>query len=309
MTVHRLRWHNLLAYGAGRQMLKYDTTVDATANTSHALMLALVGGRRDVLDVGCSTGYLAEALTAAGNRVAGVEVDPAAAEKARPHLTDLLVADLESADLAGHFGAGSFDVVVFGDVLEHLRDPGPVLRRAVALLRPGGSVVLSIPNVAHGSVRLSLLQGSWRYRDLGLLDETHIRFFTRDSVEDLLAGAGLVAVERRRTTAPPLGTEIEVDPTRLLAGALTFVEADDDAWTYQFVWRAVRDDADGRVRAQAARLEDARRENDRLSSELDAERGAREAAEAQLAAVNATRTMRLTRPLRAVVARARGGRA
>lgn len=277
-------------------MIKYDTTVES--NTSHALMLDLVGGGKDVLDVGCATGYLAAALSAAGNRVWGVEMDPESGAQARPHLVDLLLADLESADLVAGFGDRSFDVVVFGDVLEHLRSPMDVLRRAVPLLRPGGSVVVSIPNVAHGSVRLALLQGQWRYRDLGLLDETHVRFFTRSTVDDLLRGAGLVAVDRRRTTAPPLGTEVAVDTDRLPPGALAWVEADDDAWAYQFVVRAVRDDADGLGAALAERAAENEGRLRAVETELVGERRRREAAEAELAAVHRTRTMRATRGAR-----------
>lgn len=286
-------------------MIKYDTTVEA--GTSHALMLDLVGGGKDVLDVGCATGYLAAALSTAGNRVWGVEVDPGSAEQARPHLVDLLVADLESADLVAHFGTASFDVVVFGDVLEHLSGPADVLRRAVPLLRPGGSVVVSIPNVAHGSVRLALLQGQWRYRDLGLLDETHIRFFTRTGLDDLLRGAGLVAADRRRTTAPPLGTEVEVDPDRLPPGALAWVEADDDAWTYQFVVRSVRDDAGGLNAVLAERVAGHEEQLRGVRAELAGERQRREAAEAELAAVHRTRTMRLTRGARGAFAAWRRG--
>ncbi len=287
-------------------MIKYDTTVEA--NTSHALMLDLVGGGHDVLDVGCATGYLAAALRGMGNRVSGVELDPDSAAQAGPHLVDLLVADIESVDLVAHFGPASFDVVVFGDVLEHLRNPHDVLRRAIPLLRQGGSVVVSIPNVAHGSVRLSLLQGEWRYRSLGLLDDTHIHFFTRTGVDELLRAAGLVVVDRRRTTAPPLGTEVTVDAAHLPDGALAWVEADDDAWTYQFVYRAVRDDADGLCAALTRQMAEQANDAASLAADLEAERGRRRVAEAELAALRSTLTLRATAGARRLYGRLRGRR-
>jgi len=224
---------------------KYDIQLDLdkSPDTSHAYMVDLVGSNKRVLDVGCATGYLAKALTAFGNTVCGVEYDAGAAEQARPHLETLLVGDLENVDLVEGFGEGSFDVVVFGDVLEHLRDPLAVLRQARPLLKPGGSVVISVPNVAHGDVRLALLRGRFEYRNLGLLDETHVRFFTRESLGTFLADGGFVPVDIRRTTAPLFSTEIGVRREDFDPQLVEQIEADPEATTYQFVVRAVRDDA------------------------------------------------------------------
>ncbi len=316
-------------------MIKYDTPVDpAIGTTSHGLMLRLVGTDNDVLDVGCATGYLAREMQANGNRVSGVEQDPESARLAAEHLDRVLVTDLEAADLVAEFGAESFDVLVFGDVLEHLRNPLEVLRRARALLRPAGSVVISIPNVAHGSIRLALLTGDWTYRSLGLLDNTHVSFFTRRSVDQLVRRAGLLAVERLQTVAPPMAVEVAVDAVALPPGAKEYVEADPDSWTYQFVWRAVRDDANSALatrvtelettmsqlreavshaeQARAAAEEQAREANQRAAkaAEQAARAGAGTEAElqrsiaelhAQLLAVHASRTMRLARRARSVL--------
>lgn len=229
-------------------MSHYDIPeVDRTAvNSSQVIELELVGEGRRVLDVGCSTGYLARALADQGCTVTGVEYDQEAAERARPVLDELVVADLERDDLAGLFAEGTtFDVVVFGDVLEHLRDPEAVLASAVRLLAPGGSVVISVPNVTHGSLRLALLQGRWDYRETGLLDRTHIRFFTRESLAELLRGAGLVAQEVRATVLDPLGTEVEVAADELPWAVVDWVRHQPDALTYQFVVRAVPGDDAG----------------------------------------------------------------
>ena len=230
-------------------MTKYQTVVDpAAANSSHAIIAKLVGADKNVLDVGCATGYVARILIDQGCTVSGIEYDSEAAEQARPLLKELVIGDLNTMPLREAFPDSAFDVVVFGDVLEHLMDPAGVLRQAAGLLAPGGSVVVSIPNVAHGSVRLALLQGSWTYQETGLLDETHIRFFTLDGVEALLDAAGLVATEMTAVVLDPLGVEVEVDQARLPHGIVDWVRRQPQACTYQFVLRAKPADTPG-VRA------------------------------------------------------------
>jgi len=208
--------------------LRYDTDIDlANPNNSHTLMVELIGGSKRVLDVGCATGYLARALRDRDCSVSGLEFDPVAAEEARPHLDTLVVGNAEEIDLLEAFGEQRFDVVVFGDVLEHLRDPLAVLRSARRLLDDGGSVVASIPNVAHGSLRLALMAGRFDYQPLGLLDSTHLRFFTRAS--------GF------------FDTPLPVSEAEFPPEVVEAVLADPESSTYQFVLRAVNDDADAAV--------------------------------------------------------------
>jgi GT2 family glycosyltransferase/2-polyprenyl-3-methyl-5-hydroxy-6-metoxy-1,4-benzoquinol methylase len=263
---------------------KYSVDIDANANTSHAIMLGLVGGSKRVLDVGCAAGDLARALVGRGCTVSGVELDEAAAAAAKPVLERLVVGDVSSLDLPAELGHGAFDVVVFGDVLEHLTDPLPVLRSAKELLAPGGYVVISVPNIAHADVRLSLLNGDFTYRPLGLLDETHVRFFTRRSLYALVTEAGFAPADVRRTVAPPFGTEIQVRREDVLPGVVERLLEDPDAETYQFVLTAVPDDADaitGRLRCEldealhretslAEQLAVTQSERDRLAENLRA---------------------------------------
>jgi 2-polyprenyl-3-methyl-5-hydroxy-6-metoxy-1,4-benzoquinol methylase len=264
---------------------RYDTDVDlSNHNNSHTLMVELVGGTKRVLDVGCATGYLAKALAERGCTVSGVEYDAAAAEEARPHLARLVIGDLETMDLAEAFGDDRFDVIVFGDVLEHLKDPLPVLRAAKALLADRGSVVASIPNVAHGSVRLALLAGRFDYQELGLLDSTHVRFFTRSSVEDLFREAGMVPIDVRRTTAGFFDTPVPVREDEFAPDVVDTVLADPESATYQFVLRAVPDDADAAVSKLRA---DAEAQRDRLAALTIELAGARALAQESLARAEA----------------------
>lgn len=236
-------------------MSKYDIDgVVRDAGDSHAVMLDLVGPTKRVLDVGCSSGYLARALVdELGCTVAGVESDPEAAAKAQDVVQPLVVGDLDLLDLAEELDPASFDVVVFGDVLEHLRDPVRTLRQARALLAPGGFVVLSIPNVAHGDLALSLLRGEWTYRPLGLLDKTHLRFFTQDGLRQLVAEGGFALAEIRRIRAGLFHTEFGRREDEFPSEVVAFVRAQPEHETYQFVVRAVPDDADGAVAALAER--------------------------------------------------------
>jgi 2-polyprenyl-3-methyl-5-hydroxy-6-metoxy-1,4-benzoquinol methylase len=218
---------------------KYDAEVDLeNKNSSHTLIVELVGYDKHVLDVGTSTGYLAEALVERGCRVTGIAIDPKAARQAEEHCERVIVGDVESLDLDEELDEGSFDVIIFGDVLEHLKDPLRTLRRCKAFLNPGGYVVASVPNIAHGSVRLALMQGRFEYRSSGLLDNTHLRFFTRESVERLFDDAGFEVTGLERTTLGVFDTEIEIDRELVSNEVLELVHRDPESLTYQFVLAA-----------------------------------------------------------------------
>ncbi|HKZ04961.1 MAG TPA: class I SAM-dependent methyltransferase [Methylomirabilota bacterium] len=169
--------------------------------SSHSIILGRLGegrGRR-ALDVGAADGYLAERLTAAGWKVTAVERDPAQAERAAARCEQAFTVDLERAlpPLAGQY-----DAIIYGDVVEHLSDPLRVMREVNRHLAPGALVVVSVPNVAHVWVRLSLLVGRFDYGDRGILDRTHLSFFTRRTFLSFLAAAGLVPREVAVTPVP-----------------------------------------------------------------------------------------------------------
>ena len=118
-----------------------------------------------------------------------VEIDPEAAHEARRHLDAVLQIDIGASEL--DIGE-SFDVVLFADVLEHTPNPGETLRKFLPYLNDQGTVVVSVPNVRHHSVVLPLLlKGEWTYTDEGILDRTHLHFFTRTSLRQMICGAAL----------------------------------------------------------------------------------------------------------------------
>lgn len=162
-------------------------------------LLRLWGGRTGlrVLDVGCGFATTSQEIQRRGNEVTGIEASVDAVAVARTRIARVIEADLhDTSKLEGE----SFDTIIFADVLEHLAWPLAVLRDYLRLLAPGGSVIISLPNVGLWSVRLGLLAGRFHYQDTGVLDRTHLRFFTRRSARQLIERAGLFV---ERTTYNP----------------------------------------------------------------------------------------------------------
>ena len=150
-------------------------------------------GPNRVLDVGCGEGRTGAALKASGRaaEVVGVEKNSVIAAIAQSHIDRVICADIEGLELP--FAPGRFDYIVLADVLEHLVNPWTVVERLAELLREGGHIIASVPNVRHWRVVLPLiLRGRWRYGPDGVLDDTHLRFFTRKSIVELFASSDLV---------------------------------------------------------------------------------------------------------------------
>jgi O-antigen biosynthesis protein len=249
---------------------KYETTVDLhNSNSSHTLIVELVGHDKRVLDVGCAAGDLAGVLTERGCKVTGIEVDPEAARRAEERCERVVAGDVETLDLGAELDGEDFDVLLFGDVLEHLKDPLRTLKRLEPFLRPEGYVVASIPNVAHGSVRLALMQGEFPYDRLGLLDDTHLRFFTRESVERLFEDAGFLTIELRRTLRGIFGTEVQVDRGAVPEEVLRAIREDPEASTYQFVLTARRSGEAGTSAKKVQLLSEQLAQRDRVIYDLN----------------------------------------
>lgn len=311
----------------------YWAPVDPEApNNSHAHALRMVGANKRVLELGPAAGAFTRALVDKGCRVVGVEVDPAAARSLEGVAERVIVGDVSSSEVvASAIDEERYDVVVAGDVLEHLADPLRVLRACRAALKPGGYAVLSLPNIAHADVKLQLLAGRFAYRDTGLLDRTHLHFFTLESMHELVRDAGMLVIDLERVVVPVFHTEQAPDPASVAPAVLEEAMADPEAETYQFVVRAVVHDGDAevaelarraidlhteaeRARARAAGLE---AEIDRLRDEVGTWERLHEEAVAhargfealsedrrrQVEAIQATRSYRMLGPLRRVFAR------
>ena len=143
-----------------------------------------------VLDVGCGFATTSQSIQRLGNEVTGIESSPEACTVARTRIARVIDADLQTADL----GARQFDAILFADVLEHVAWPVGVLERYLRWLAPGGSVIISLPNVGLWAVRFAHLFGRWEYQETGVLDRTHLRFFTKKSARWMIGEAGLAPV-------------------------------------------------------------------------------------------------------------------
>jgi len=224
----------------GNSAPRYDfERIDLDSGSVHADVVGLVGESRRVLEVGTATGYMSRALTERGCEVVGIELDPDMAERAGEFCERMIVGDAETLDLEHELEGERFDAIVTADVLEHLKEPLRLLQRLRPFLKADGYFVISVPNVAHGSVRLALLSGRFDYQDIGLLDSTHLRFFTRETLEQLLDEAELGLAELRRHERTLEASEVRFNADAISPEVMEEVNGDPDARTYQYVAKAI----------------------------------------------------------------------
>lgn len=168
----------------------------------------------DILEIGCGQGATIAAARARGlaKRIVGVEIDPKSAAVARSIADEVHEGDVEKIDLP--FDAGAFDVLVAGEVLEHLVDPWAAMKKLAAFVKPGGRIYVGTPNVAHMSVLRMLIANRWDYADSGRMDFTHLRWFTPATLRELVDASGC-----RTTWVRPL---VPLSSKQKLVDAVTF---------------------------------------------------------------------------------------
>lgn len=179
---------------------KIDPVNKTYADSVPGIAAMLPSGLERALDVGCSGGGLGHYLKQQHGytHVAGIEFSAAAAEKARKHLDAVFVGDAGNLVLPVKYEA-FFDVIFYADVLEHLYDPWSAIALHLPFLRPGGYVIASIPNINNLFILLNMLAGRFDYTEYGLLDRTHIRFFTSSTALEMFTSNGLTLMDFRRS--------------------------------------------------------------------------------------------------------------
>lgn len=182
-------------------MAQYNFKADAYS--SHAKILALTKSlkRGKVLDVGCAEGHLAQRLLNQGWFVDGIEYNKASAKKAEQFCTKVFVGDITNISFLKKMPS-NYDVIILGDVIEHVFDPQTTVQELLKHLKKDGNIIISVPNVAHLYMRLTLLAGIFDYWEKGILDKTHIRFFTKSSLKRFFKKNSIEVLKWRYTPVP-----------------------------------------------------------------------------------------------------------
>lgn len=253
VTAHTTRGEAALLYAGwpgGRVPATSDPThvyrreIDTAQRSSLSVLAALVAPGSHVLDLGTGGGALGRHLhESKGCRVDGVTLSAAERDEALSAYDRLEVLDLEDPAWAERFADRQYDVVICADVLEHLREPEQVLRACRRLLRPDGWLLVSIPNVAYAGMIVELMHGEWRYGREGLLDRTHLRFYTRRSFTRLLEGEGWRVERVEPIELTWYYTEFWTPFDRLPPAVARYLLAQPDASAYQLVFAARRAEA------------------------------------------------------------------
>jgi SAM-dependent methyltransferase len=228
---------------ASHDISPYDYDFDPDGDSTAARLVRLVGENKKVLELGCGYGVISRKLVERnGCEVVGVERDEPSARSAERWLSKLVVADLEADNWAAQVGQG-FDVVLASDVIEHLREPSAVLRQAKLLMTPAADLVLSTPNIGHVGVIAQLLTGMFEYRPTGILDNTHLRFFTWSTLEAEINSLGFEVTMRETVNAPGSHEHFLPYWHALPASLRSILATHPTGEAFQFVLRAKQSDA------------------------------------------------------------------
>ncbi len=208
----------------------------------HSKIISEISKNSKVLEVGCYTGYMTEYLTKVLNcKVTGIEIDEVAGKFAEKFAEKIIIGDVETLDLEKYLNGEKFDYIILADVLEHLKEPEKTVKKLLKFIKNNGLFLISIPNVSHGSLALELLDGRWDYNRIGLLDVTHLRFFTIFNFLDLLERCGLFPVKIDRVKVSPQDTEFKTLWDKYPKEITSYIEkVNPEFRTYQYVIKAIK---------------------------------------------------------------------
>jgi methionine biosynthesis protein MetW len=217
--------------------MKYSREITVDGGDSLSRIAALVAADSEVLDLGVGNGSLGRFLARELNcEVDGADLSEQSLQEAAADYRELHQVDLEQADALQCFGDQRYDAIVMADVLEHLRNPGQLLLQAGNFLKPDGRLLLSIPNVAYAGVALELLEGRFDYREEGILDDTHVRFYTLQSIRELVRDAGFAIDSLDAVELPLHRSEFGgAVPERIPAALRQALAERGDSLAYQYV--------------------------------------------------------------------------
>jgi 2-polyprenyl-3-methyl-5-hydroxy-6-metoxy-1,4-benzoquinol methylase len=207
--------HNDMVYNPEYKDIRRQ--IDTNSNCSYALINAAIKSKSEILEFGPASGYYTRYLAEEKKAVVDiVELSQEYAEKACVYARDCVVGDIEEYDWLEKFGHRKYDHIVFADVLEHLKSPWEVLEKAMILLKEHGSIIISLPNIAHNAVLATLCMEDFSYRDYGVLDRTHLRFFTENTARKMIKDVGLRVKDTKYVySADPAFIGMDYDMTNM----------------------------------------------------------------------------------------------
>lgn len=190
-------------YSKDYEWLKH--TIQSGAENSLTKVNGFLRDNCEILEFGPAAGYFTRFLKQERSAVVdAVEIDPQCALQAAVYARQCVTADLERDDWGRELGRKMYDYAIFADVLEHLRDPLKVLRRAAEFARPGGKIIISVPNLGHWQIVASLINNDFSYNKVGIMDNTHTHFFTEPALRELIKEAGLELSDVQQVMMPHL---------------------------------------------------------------------------------------------------------
>lgn len=214
----------------------YDRKVGEHGNDSLSLIAQLIEPGAVVLDLGMGTGGLGSYLSQRQTiTIDGVTLNPNEARCSSHIYRQIEVADLETSNLSQIFGGRTYDYIVCADVLEHLKNPEWILKQCQELIKPEGQLLTSVPNIAYSGLLCELLLGEFKYRTEGLLDSTHLRFFTRKSLLRFFELNGWHVRDIQTVTRDILNSEFAGEFNHLPPAVSRYLLSKPDASTYQFI--------------------------------------------------------------------------
>jgi 2-polyprenyl-3-methyl-5-hydroxy-6-metoxy-1,4-benzoquinol methylase len=240
---------------------KYGTYIhldDFNPQDAHHQILIRVRTNAKVLEFGCAAGHMSKALKEDLNcTVTGIEMNETSAREAERYCERVVIGDIENLDYEQELPE-RFDVVLFSDVLEHLREPDRILYATRNLLSPDGYVLASIPNIAHASVALPLLEGEFDYQSTGILDRSHLRFYTKKGVEELFEMSGYYIDSIGRVKIAPRFAHRTLDESDYPPEVVDYMKQSPEWDTMQFIVKAYPGSDANAMKRLCEKLEEAR---------------------------------------------------
>ena len=218
---------------------RYAHEIDPNGGSAAAVLARMVEPGQRVLELGTGPGTVTRILHSKGCKVTGLEMDAETLATCAPFCERTIQVNLEDLNWAAPLAGEKFDAIICADVLEHLRNPRPLLKQLHGYLKPGGSVLMSLPNASHLTVVASLLDGRFPYQKNGLLDHTHLKFYGRDDLDALLRECGLLWQHWHTVQVDPAQAELKTYWNKLEESDKVFLKAKcADGEVYQHVVRA-----------------------------------------------------------------------